>query len=132
MMGYLAGTDGGVVASTALALLTGTIALDTHAVKATTRLAINTSPEPFSNIGASVAEDAAVAGMFWFFVHHPWIALALVALTLVLSYFILRFLWSFLVGLFRMIFRRESPRRAVADAQAARAASAGAGEPAAK
>ena len=38
----------------------GTVALAAHGTKATVRLAINTSPEPFSNWAASFAEDVTV------------------------------------------------------------------------
>src|SRR3989440_10810330 len=45
-----------------VALLAGTTALAAHTAKAATRLVSNTSPEPFSNIGLSLGEDAAVLG----------------------------------------------------------------------
>ncbi len=101
LMGYMAGTQNGPVVQSVLALLTGTIALDLHAVKASSRLLINTSPEPFSNIAASITEDSVVVFMFWFFVKHPFLSLALIALTLVLTFFILRALWRFVMKLFR-------------------------------
>src|SRR5467141_3217974 len=45
-----------------IALLAGGTSLVAHTAKAATRLATNTSPEPFSNIGLSLGEDAAVLG----------------------------------------------------------------------
>jgi Domain of unknown function (DUF4126) len=45
------------------ALLAGSLALSGHAAKATTRLAVNLSPEPASNIGLSFAEDGVVTGL---------------------------------------------------------------------
>src|ERR1700751_3280055 len=45
-----------------VALLAGGTSLIAHTAKAATRLATNTSPEPFSNIGLSLGEDAAVLG----------------------------------------------------------------------
>ncbi len=45
-----------------VALLAGGTSLVAHTAKAATRLASNTSPEPFSNIGLSLGEDAAVLG----------------------------------------------------------------------
>ena len=54
-LGALAGVDQGPVSQMLYALLTGTVALNTHAVKASARLAINTTTEPFSNIIASVS-----------------------------------------------------------------------------
>jgi hypothetical protein len=47
------------------ALMGGTLAATSHVAKATTRAAINTSPEPFSNIGLSLAGDAVVPAMLW-------------------------------------------------------------------
>ena len=62
-----------------VALLAGGTSLIAHTAKAATRLASNTSPEPFTNIGLSLGEDAAVLGglalvhfnpllAFWIFV----------------------------------------------------------------
>lgn len=99
-IGFLAGTEHGPLIQTTLALVTGTIALDLHAVKSSSRLLINTSPEPFSNIAASVAEDSAVVFMFWFFIKHPVLALCLLVLTLFLTFLILRALWRFVRKLF--------------------------------
>lgn len=64
--------------------LSGVMAFGAHAAKAGTRMAINTSPEPATNIGLSLGEDVAVGGMVWFAVTYPWIAgtLALVLLVL--------------------------------------------------
>jgi hypothetical protein len=56
----------------------GTVALAAHGTKATLRLAINTSPEPFSNWTASVTEDIAVLGSIWMVFNHPIIMLILV------------------------------------------------------
>jgi len=59
----------------------GGLALAAHAVKTTTRLAVNTSPEPFSNVLVSSAEDVAVSGVVALAMAWPWVA-AGVALTL--------------------------------------------------
>lgn len=56
----------------------GSIALAAHATKATARLAINASPEPFSNWTASVAEDITVLGGIWMIFNHPIIMMVLV------------------------------------------------------
>ena len=56
----------------------GAIALAAHGTKATTRLAINASPEPFSNWFASVTEDLAVLGGIWLIFNHPVLMLILV------------------------------------------------------
>ncbi len=56
----------------------GTVALAAHGTKATVRLAINTSPEPFSNWTASFSEDVAVLGGIWMVFNHPIVMLILV------------------------------------------------------
>lgn len=103
-LGVLAGVDQGPIAQTLYAVLTGTIALDMHAVKATSRLAINTSPEPFSNIAASFTENAAVFFIFWFFIKHPIWACLLILTILALSFLFLRMMWRFA----RKLFGRKS------------------------
>ena len=56
----------------------GTVALAAHGTKATVRLAINASPEPFSNWFASVTEDIAVLGGIWMIFNHPLLMLILI------------------------------------------------------
>ena len=56
----------------------GTIALAAHGTKATMRLAINVSPEPFSNWAASIGEDLSVLGGIWLIFHHPLVMIVLV------------------------------------------------------
>ena len=55
----------------AAVLAGGTIAFAAHGTKAATRLALNVSPEPFSNWFASIGEDLAVFGSIWMIFHHP-------------------------------------------------------------
>jgi len=84
-----AGVFGGDQASWMLiaALMGGTLAATSHVAKASTRAAVNTSPEPFSNIGLSLLGDAAVPTMLWLAWEHPlWFFAALaVAVTLMLG-----------------------------------------------
>ena len=62
-----------------MALLAGgAVALTAHGTKATVRLAINASPEPFSNWAASVTEDITVLGGLWMIFHHPLLMIILV------------------------------------------------------
>lgn len=56
----------------------GTVALAAHGTKATARLAINASPEPFSNWFASITEDVAVLGSIWMIFNHPLLMLILI------------------------------------------------------
>jgi len=72
--------------SVAAALAGGGLTAATHATKAGSRALINTSPEPFSNIAASVTEDVAVFGGLWLALKAPLgfaIAFVLFALILV-------------------------------------------------
>ena len=62
----------------------GTVALAAHGTKATVRLAINTSPEPFSNWAASFAEDVTVLGSIWMVFNYPILMLILVVSFMVL------------------------------------------------
>ena len=55
----------------AIALLCGGVALAGHSSKAATRLVVNHSPEPFTNIALSVAEDVAVPFGLWLTLKHP-------------------------------------------------------------
>jgi hypothetical protein len=60
-------------------LLGGGIALASHGTKAATRLAVNASPEPFSNIGLSILEDAGSVGLSLLAAFHPVAMLVVVA-----------------------------------------------------
>jgi len=61
-----------------LFLLAGGVALSGHSAKAATRLAVNHSPAPFSNIALSLVEDTFVAGGLYMLVKHPWIMAGIV------------------------------------------------------
>lgn len=100
IIGYFAGTELGPIVQGAMALFSGAVALDTHAVKASARAAINTSPEPFSNIAASLAEDSAVIFLFWLVIKHPFIAAFCVICFITGSFFFLRMMWRFVRKLF--------------------------------
>jgi hypothetical protein len=77
-----------------LASVGGGTALLSHLTKAGIRLAVNTSPEPVTNIGISILEDVAVLALVAFAIQHPRAAAAiagvLLAIGLVLLFFIAR------------------------------------------
>lgn len=75
MLGYLLAGDAESVHQALYAALGGGTALASHLVKAGGRLAINTSPEPFTNVAVSSAEDVSVLGVVTLAFYHPWIAL---------------------------------------------------------
>ena len=70
-------------------LLGGTLAAGTHVAKTGTRALINTSPEPFSNIAASFAEDVSVIGGLALAIAHPITFLCLLALFVALLVWLL-------------------------------------------
>ncbi|MFE9295672.1 DUF4126 domain-containing protein [Streptomyces niveus] len=86
----------------------GSTALMSHLVKAGTRMAVNTSPEPFSNIAVSTAEDLGVAGIITFAIFHP-LAAAIVAGGLLLLGIVII---VFLAAKIRNFRRRKAERRA--------------------
>ena len=67
-----------------VALAAGGASLVTHTAKASTRLVANTSPEPFSNIGLSLAEDIAVLGGLVLIHYNPALALGIFVFLLAL------------------------------------------------
>lgn len=78
-----------------VALLAGGTSLLTHTAKAATRLASNTSPEPISNIGLSLGEDAAVLGGLTLMHFAPLLALIIFLIGIgVFFYFARRILRS--------------------------------------
>jgi hypothetical protein len=103
------GADHALMAIVA-ALLGGSFAATAHAAKATTRAAINTSPEPFTNVGASLVEDAAVPTGLWLAVAHPLVFGVLFIVVLVLSVWLIRKSWRFLRALFSRVTRIFSGR----------------------
>jgi hypothetical protein len=64
------------------ALLGGSLAATSHTAKLTTRAAVNTSPEPFSNVAVSLFEDGLVVFMLWLAATHPVIFAIALAVTL--------------------------------------------------
>ncbi|MFJ8391872.1 DUF4126 domain-containing protein [Streptomyces sp. NPDC094144] len=102
----LAGGDGSLP-ELAAGAVGGSTALVSHLVKAGTRMAVNTSPEPFSNIAMSTVEDLGVAGLVTFAIFHPWIAAGIAGTLLVLGVVVL----AFLASRIRRFLRRRAQRR---------------------
>ena len=85
------------------ALLGGSLAATSHAAKLTTRAAVNTSPEPFSNIGVSLLEDGWVVFMLWLATSHPAAFAVALALTLVIAVLLVVVLFKFLQAVGRRV-----------------------------
>lgn len=86
------------------AILGGSLAATSHVTKLTTRAAVNTSPEPFSNIAVSLAEDGFVAFMLWLAAAQPVVFGIALVLSIAVSVLLLVFLFKFL----RLVLRRLS------------------------
>jgi hypothetical protein len=90
--------------SAALAgLLGGTLAATAHAAKSTTRAAVNTSPEPFSNIAVSLFEDALVPTALWLAVAHPALFLLSLGFVVAVMVALIWMLSKFLIQLWRRV-----------------------------
>ena len=87
--------DATPVATALAALLGGAVAMTTHVTKASTRAAVNVSPEPLSNWFLSVTEDVIAVGISYVALQHPIIAsVAAIALLVALmstAWLIVRF-----------------------------------------
>jgi len=91
--GMAQGIDVGPAAEFAALLVGGGLAATSHFTKAGTRVIINTSPEPFSNWAASIAEDLAVIGGLWTALYHPVVFLGLLFVFILLSIWLLPRIW---------------------------------------
>ena len=89
VIGVLLAGDASSLDQAVAGVVGGGTALLSHLVKAGSRLAINSSPEPVTNIGASIAEDFAVLGVVWFALDHPRAAAAVAGVLLVLGLVVL-------------------------------------------
>jgi hypothetical protein len=85
LLAWLAAGGDAETAAVLTGLGGGGTAAAAHAAKASTRLALNASPEPFTNMVASVLEDGLVAAALLLAFTHPAIALGLVTLLVLAS-----------------------------------------------
>ncbi|WP_066951316.1 DUF4126 domain-containing protein [Streptomyces lushanensis] len=108
VVGALLAGQSGSLPEIAAGAVGGSTALLSHLVKAGTRMAVNTSPEPFSNIAVSTAEDLSVAGIITFAVFHPVAAAVVAGALLVLGVATV----AFLAARIRRFLRRRAQRRA--------------------
>jgi hypothetical protein len=89
VIGVLLAGDASSLDQAVAGVVGGGTALLSHLVKAGSRLAINSSPEPVTNIGASIAEDVTVLGVVWFAIDHPRAAAGIAGVLLVLGLVVL-------------------------------------------
>ncbi|MFE4968267.1 DUF4126 domain-containing protein [Streptomyces sp. NPDC056660] len=106
-VGALLAGHSGSLSDVAAGLIGGSTALASHTVKAGTRMAVNTSPEPFSNIVLSFAEDLGVGAIVSFAMFHPLAAAIIAAVLLATGLIVL----VFLISRIRRFWRRRAQRR---------------------
>jgi len=96
------GADGPTMAVVA-ALLGGTLAATSQAAKTSSRAAINASPEPVSNVLASLLEDGLVVGALWLATQHPLAFGVALVVAVVLMWLLTAWLWRFLRAAWRRL-----------------------------
>jgi hypothetical protein len=89
----VAGQSGSIGAALG-ATVAGLLALDAHSAKASTRLVVNTSPEPVSNVAVSLAEDTGVALLVTLAVTYPVVTIIVVAVLVVAATALTIWLWK--------------------------------------
>jgi hypothetical protein len=76
-----------------VALLGGAMSFASHSLKASTRLVVNTSPEPFSNIAVSTGENLMVVGVVALLWHYPVAVFLFLSLLFALTIYFLPKIW---------------------------------------
>lgn len=85
------------------ALAGGFVTFTAHGAKASARLAINSTPEPFSNWFLSIAEDLLSLAVLWLVTNYPYVAMLVVGFLIILAVAFLILFYKFL----RMLFVRR-------------------------
>ncbi len=112
VIGVLLAGDATTLEQAVLGVVGGGTALASHLVKASSRLAINSSPEPVSNVVASLGEDFAVLGVVWFAIEHPRAAAAIAGVLLAVGLVVVYLLARFIARGWRRWKGRPDPSRA--------------------
>ena len=77
------------------------IAFIAHGGKTAIRSVVTASPEPFSNISLSLGEDVLAVSLTWFATVHPFMAVAVASILVLLALLLIRWVWTALNALFR-------------------------------
>jgi len=89
LLAYAAVSGAGAEWRWGAALLAGGVALTSHGAKASTRAAVNASPEPFSNWTLSLGEDVLAVWLSWMASAHPVATTIVVGLLLALCAYLI-------------------------------------------
>jgi hypothetical protein len=93
-VGAVIAGDSGSVGAAVGGILSGVLALDAHSAKASTRVVVNTSPEPVSNVAVSLFEDFSVAALVVLAVTYPVVTIVVVAILVVAATALTIWLWK--------------------------------------
>jgi hypothetical protein len=104
LLAFAALGDAPEVWRTSATLLAGGVALSVHGLESGARLAVNASPEPFSNWRLSFAEERSFAGLVYLVISHPVAAIAIAGVLLALGLVLM--LW--IARALRRLFRRRA------------------------
>jgi hypothetical protein len=102
----------GPAAQVAAAIIGGGLAAGSHVTKAGSRALINTVPEPFTNWGASLGEDAVVIGSMWAAIAHPTVFLCILGILVLLMIWLIPKLWRGIRKLWQAIKRMFNRQQA--------------------
>lgn len=99
-VGAAQGLEINQAAELAAALVGGSLAATSHLTKASSRVVMNTSPEPVTNWTASFAEDLAVIGGLWTALNYPIAFIVLIILFILVAIWLLPKLWRTIKTIF--------------------------------
>jgi hypothetical protein len=83
----------GPVFNVIVGLIAGAVTFTSHSVKTGTRLIVNQSPEPFSNVAVSLGENLLVGGMFALLWTHPIVTLCILVVFFSVAFYFLPRIW---------------------------------------
>ncbi len=89
----IAGESGSIGAALG-GIIAGALALDAHSAKASTRVMVNVSPEPVSNVAVSLLEDVGVAALVVIAVTYPVVTIIVVAILVIAATALTIWLWK--------------------------------------
>jgi len=93
-VGAVIAGDSGTVGAAIGGIVSGALALDAHSAKASTRVMVNASPEPVSNVAVSLFEDVSVVALVAIAVTYPVVTVVVVAVLVVAATALTIWLWK--------------------------------------
>jgi hypothetical protein len=105
----------GPVFNVIIGLIAGAVTFTSHSVKTGTRLVVNQSPEPFSNVAVSLGENVLVGAMFALLWSHPLVALGILLVLFSVAFYFLPRIWRTIrIRIFYIRQKMKQPARRTA------------------